>query len=229
MRHFVARCPFHRACSYEYNGPSARIQWPAPGGTNHAIGVKPVRCRNAGNSDCSGMLARSPGHSVRARSSTATGQSTPDRVTAAALRDRRDACGGPGADVGRVGMALSTGRGHTRPAWSAPAHGARGTSAPHYGARGTRTPYGTRSLRHDNNPSARPGRGATSPLGPPAPSGGDERDGWTGRGGWDGAWARGARWRWAYVSARPHELRAGTEAVCVVHRRPVTGPAAPRS
>jgi hypothetical protein len=52
--------------------------------------------RRAENSSCFGMSTQSPRYSIRARSSTTTGQTTPDRVTAAALRDRRDDCAGPG-------------------------------------------------------------------------------------------------------------------------------------
>jgi ribosomal protein L34E len=52
--------------------------------------------RRAENSSCFGMSTRSPRISVRARSSTAIGESTPGGVTVAKLRDRRDGCGGSG-------------------------------------------------------------------------------------------------------------------------------------
>jgi hypothetical protein len=51
---------------------------------------------HAANKPCFGTPTRSLQNSVRARSSTATGQSTPDGVTVTALRDRRDGCGSPG-------------------------------------------------------------------------------------------------------------------------------------
>jgi hypothetical protein len=66
------------------------------------------------------VSTQSPRYSVRARSSTATGQTTPDRVTATVLRDRRDGCGGPGQPRHSPGTAAGTAGGRQPPARTDP-------------------------------------------------------------------------------------------------------------
>jgi hypothetical protein len=89
---------------------------------------------HAANKACFGTSTQSPRYSVRARSSTATGQSTPDRVTEAVLCDRRDGCavqGNPGTASGSAGSLRPPARTDPGPLSGTTGHAGRRASRSH--------------------------------------------------------------------------------------------------